>query len=94
MKFEFIDKYMLCLLHMAFQIKAAAELLKESRFKQIFWHLLSVTWNNTGIYLCCDINWSISLVGKKKQEILYIQVFCRWSSPQEYLGFSQPSSYC
>lgn len=95
MELEFIDKYMLCWLHMAFQTKAAAELLKESRFKQICWHLSSVTWSNTEIYLYCHINWSISLVGKKKQEIFYIQVFCSiWSSPQEYLGFSQTSGYC
>lgn len=86
---------MLCWLHMAFQTKAAAELLKELSFKQILWRLLSVTWSNTEIYLYCHINWSVSLVGKKKQEILYIQVFCsRWSSPQVYLGFSQPSSCC
>lgn len=49
MKLEFIDKYMLCWLHMAFQSKAAAELLNQdlNKFSGIFYQeytvLLTVT---------------------------------------------------
>lgn len=92
MKLEFIDKYMLCWLHMAFQSEAAAELLEESRFKQIPWHL----WSGIESFTYCHINWSISLAAKNKaRNYIHPSWFCsRWASPQEYLGFLQPSVYC